>query len=216
MREEDKWYRTADWSSDGQAEFRRRLARARRVNRPQYVYLKACSLHESGQVQAARDLWREVLEFPDSEGFELDRLRALTELAESLATAAPRELEQAEETLRELLIRNPEGKWSDMHYIGLAEILVDRGRSDDLTEAESLLTEWRDKTTTPFPAAYFRWNLAKLRLAQARRDGAAAREAAIAALELAGMGPVFPRHKTVGVVTADAKTIKRLQKIARR
>jgi hypothetical protein len=39
--------------------------------------------------------------------------------------------------------------------------------------------------------------------------------AAKTALDLASRGPVFPRHKDVGVVDADAKTLRRLRKLAK-
>jgi hypothetical protein len=60
-----------------------------------------------------------------------------------------------------------------------------------------------------------RWHLALIPIAQATGEKETARRAARTALDLANRGPVFPRHKTVGVVDADVRTLKRLRKLAK-
>ena len=57
--------------------------------------------------------------------------------------------------------------------------------------------------------------MALIRLAEAVGDRAVARDAARRALDLVARGPAFPRHKTVGLVDADEKTLKRLERLAR-
>jgi hypothetical protein len=66
----------------------------------------------------------------------------------------------------------------------------------------------------PFPNAHFRWNLAVIDLAEVTGDQETAAEAARRALDLANRGPVFPRHKTVGIVHAEHQTLDRLQRLA--
>lgn len=214
MAELDEWYRSTQWTTDAQAEFRARLARSRKDSRPQYLYLKGCSLHEAGLIEAARELWREVLAYDPSHGFELDRLRALAWLAKSLAEAAPRKPREAEEAFRSMIARNPERHWTDEQYVGLAELLIERAGPGDLTEAELLLADWRNRTDSPFPVEFFRWNLAVIELSQARGDVERAKQAARDALELAAMGPVFSRHEKVEVVHADLETVDRLRDLA--
>jgi hypothetical protein len=99
--------------------------------------------------------------------------------------------------------------------VKLAELLVRRGGPGDLDEASKLLVTWVEVARSPFPNAHFRWNLAVIELSEAKGDRNAAREAAHRALDLAGCGPVFPRHKTVGLVEADKRTLKRLERLAR-
>jgi hypothetical protein len=94
-------------------------------------------------------------------------------------------------------------------------LLVRRGRTEDLSEASDLLSRWPDEAQLPFPNAHFRWNLAVIELAEKSGDRRVAREAARRALELADRGPVFPRHKSAGVVNADRRTIKRLERLAK-
>lgn len=211
---DDEWYRSGDWTPEAQETFRRRLGRARTDSRPQYLALKGHALHEAGEVVAARSLWREVLDHPADEGYELDRLRALDALARSLAEDEPADPVEAEQRFREMIARNPRRQWSDMQYVGLAELLIDRGREADLAEADALLRDWRHHTRTPFPAMYFRWNLAVIGLAEATGDRNRARHAAREALDLASRGPAIPRLKSAGVVHADDDVLDRLRQIA--
>jgi hypothetical protein len=99
-------------------------------------------------------------------------------------------------------------------HIKLAEILLDRSTAGDIEEAADLLDQWATEAKIPFPDAHFRWQLAALKLAEATGNRDTARRAARMALDLAARGPVFTRHRTVGLVETDELTLKRLRKIA--
>ena len=207
----DEWFRLPAWDDDARADFERRLARSRPYNRAQYLRIKGLALAEAGETQAARELWQRVLE-DDGEYADLEASSASEHLGDSYAGEDP---EQAVQHYRHSMKgkRRLNGTTATQH-IKIAELLVRRGRADDLAEASDLLSRWPDEAQLPFPNAHFRWNLAVIGLAEAVGDRAAAREAARRALELAGRGPVFPRHKTVGVVEADRRTLKRLERLA--
>lgn len=61
----------------------------------------------------------------------------------------------------------------------------------------------------------FRWHLVLIDIAQATGEKDTVQRAASTALDLAARGPVFPRHKGVGVVHADRQTVRRLRKLAK-
>jgi hypothetical protein len=97
----------------------------------------------------------------------------------------------------------------------MAELLLSEPTPSNVDRAADLLARWPQETHLPFPSAHFRWNLAVIELAQVVGDSNAAQEAARRALDLADRGPVFSRHKTVGVVQTDRRTLKRLTRLAR-
>jgi tetratricopeptide (TPR) repeat protein len=204
-RRADDWFRSPAWDADAQADFERRLARARGHSRPQYVRIKGLALADAGEVHAARVLWERVL---DSDGYEFEKAAAREHLADSYAAEDP---ERAIQLFRTIV--DSRSGTTSTKQIKLAELLLDRGTHDDLSEANGLLSEWVH-SSLPFPAAKFRWNLAVIRLSEASKDREAIRDAAHRALDLADQGPVFARHPTVGVVEADSATINRLQDLA--
>ena len=93
--------------------------------------------------------------------------------------------------------------------------LIRRGDGKALEDAAELLIQWQEVARIPFPSAHFRWNLAVIDLAEKTGDRQTAVEAARRALDLADRGPVFPRHKTVGVVDAEHQTLERLRGLAK-
>jgi tetratricopeptide (TPR) repeat protein len=201
----DDWFRSPAWDADARADFEGRLARARAHSRPQYLRIKGLALADAGEVQAARVLWERVL---GSDGHEFQKAAATEHLADSYSADDP---ERAIELFR-LIVDSRNGTTSTQE-IKLAELLLDRGTPEDLSEVNRLLNGWVDRRL-PFPNAHFRWNLAIIRLAEAANDREAIREAARRALDLADQGPVFTRHPTVGLVDADTATILRLQELA--
>lgn len=206
------WFRSPDWSSEAQAEFEKRLRRARSSNRAQYLRIKGLALQSAGSVDGARNLWRRVLESSDDYA-DLEAFGALEHLGDSYAESDP---ELAEHYYRQLTDGYPRTNLTTtLEYVKLAELLIRKGRPADLAEAERLLEHWISKIHSPFPSAHFRWNLAVIALAEARRDHDAIRQAARRALELADRGPVFSRHPTVGLVEIDGATRARLERWAR-
>ena len=72
--------------------------------------------------------------------------------------------------------------------------------------ALALLNSFLERGTSQFPSVLFRWHLALIRIAQATGEKETVQCAAKTAL---------PRHKTVGVVHAGARTLKYLRKLAK-
>jgi len=122
----------------------------------------------------------------------------------------------AEQYYRRLLAEHPTlNGTTATAEISFAELLIDKGDPASMEEAHALLNSFLERGTSQFPSVLFRWHLALIRIAQATGEKETARRAARTALDLAGRGPVFSRHKTVGVVHADDHTLKRLRKLAK-
>ena len=208
----DDWFRSPDWSSEAQEAFEARLRRARAGNRTQYTRIKGIALRESGQMDAARSLWLRILDSED--GYEFEKASTLEHLADSHVEQDPN---IAERHYRQLLAEHPTlNGTTATAEISLAELLIDKGDRASIDEALALLNSFLERGTSQFPSVLFRWHLALIRVAQVTGEKETVQRAARTALDLAGRGPVFPRHKTVGVVQADAKTLRRLRRLARR
>lgn len=207
----DDWFRSPDWSPEAQADFEARLRRARTGNRAQYMHIKGIALRETGQIDAARSLWLQILE--GDLGHEFEKATTIEHLADSYVGQDPT---TAEHYYRKLLTEHPTlNGTTATAEISLAELLIDNGDRASLNEALALLNSFLERGTSQFPNVLFRWHLALIRIAQATGEKETVQRAARTALDLAGRGPVFPRHKTVGVVVADPRTLKRLRKLAR-
>ena len=177
-------------------------------DRTQYTHIKGIALREAGQVAAARTLWLRILE--NDLGHEFERASTIEHLADSYFSE---DSTTAEQYYRRLLTEHPTlNGTTATAEIALAELLIDKG---DHEEALELLNSFLERDTAQFPNVLFRWHLALIRIAEATGDRETVQRAARTALGLAGRGPVFPRHKTVGIVTADARTMKRLRKLAK-
>lgn len=208
----EDWFRLPDWDEMARAEFERRLARARPYNRAQYLRIKGLALNETGETAGARSLWLRVLE-DDGEFSSVQGASALEHLGDSFAADDPvAALDFYERSLEG--VRLGRGTTCTQH-IKMAELLLREPTKSHVNRASDLLARWPEETQSPFPNAHFRWNLAVIELAQAVGDSEAAQGAARRALDLAGRGPVFPRHKTVGIVQTDRRTLKRLTRLAK-
>jgi hypothetical protein len=207
----DDWFRSPDWSTPARSDFEARLARARPYNRAQYMRIKGLALAEAGEKQGARDLWGRVMESIE-ELAAGQQPSALEHLGDSYAHE---DAALAENYYRRLVAEYPTlNGTSHTVEISLAELLIDKGDRANIEEALAFLNSFLERGTSQFPSVLFRWHLALIRVAQATGDDETARRAARTALDLAGRGPVFTRHKTVGVVQADRQTLKRLRKLA--
>ena len=209
---DDEWFRSRGWGEADRTDFEARLARSRGYNRAQYLRIKGLALRDAGEISGARSLWLRVLaddgEFSTMEGFA-----ALEHLGDSYFEDNPM---LAVDYYRRLLADNPGlNSTTATQHIKLAELLIRRGDERDLKEAAQLLFQWPEVARIPFPNAHFRWNLAVIELAEATGNRETAVEAARRALNLADRGPVFPRHKTVGVVDADHQVLDRLKRLAK-
>jgi tetratricopeptide (TPR) repeat protein len=208
----DDWFRSSDWSPAAQQDFEARLARARAYNRAQYLRIKGLALAEAGETRGARELWERVLQSTD----ELARNQQATALEHLGDSYAYEDVDKAKSVYRRLLAEHPTlNGTSHTVEISLAELLIDQGDRESQDEALVLLSSFLERGTSQLPSVLFRWHLALIRVAESTGDRETVQRAARTALDLAGRGPVFPRHKTVGVVNADGRTLRRLRKLAR-
>lgn len=207
----DEWYRLPDWDEEARAEFERRLRRARSFNRAQYLRIKGVALEEAGETAGARELWRRVLD-EDGDFAEMDAWAAAEHLGDSYVDDDPG---LAITFYRRSMKRNRHlNMTTATQPIKLAELLHQRGRPKDLTEAKRLLTGWPRRADLPLPDAHFRCHAALAEVCDATGDRGEARQAANRALALVDAPAPFPRDEELGVVRADRRTLKRLNQLA--
>ncbi len=207
----DDWFRSPDWSPDAQADFEARLKRSRGWNRAQYIRIKGLALREAGLVQPARELWERILDH--DLGHDFERAGTLEHLGDSYLDSEP---ERATQYYRRLLSEHPtlNGTTATVE-VALAELEMAKGRRADTDKALTLLNSFLERGTSQFPNVLFRWHLVLISIAQATGEKETVQRSARTALDLAFRGPVFPRHKDVGMVEADARTLKRLRKLGK-
>jgi hypothetical protein len=152
----DDWFRSPEWTEEAQADFERRLARARGYNRPQFLRIKGLSLLAAGEVSAARELWERVLSHPET-GWPQEA-SATEHLADSYSSSDPARAASLYRLLSEL---SPTlSGTSGTHHVKLARLLLETGTDADLREAGALLEWWIENAQTPFHSAHFDWNIA--------------------------------------------------------
>jgi tetratricopeptide (TPR) repeat protein len=198
------WFRDPSWDEVTQAEFERRLQRARPSNRPQYLRIKGLAVAAGGRTDDAEQIYQRVLdEYPES----LDAASAREHLGD-LARLQGR-LSQAEEHYRTLLAAHPTlNATTGLAELSLAEVLIEAGDGDSQGEAGALLTAVSERPSgLLFNDSRFRWLVARSFLAAVLDDLAVQQEMARQALELLGAGPTFARHPTVGVAHANVVTV---------
>lgn len=205
------WYRSPDWDEPAQQDFEARLARARPHSRQEYLRIKALVLLEAGERQAAGYLLHRATEGV-KDYWQSERVYAWELLGDMAAQDG--DLDAAESLYRQVLAEPSDSGTSGCVAISLASLLAHRGDRAQLQEALELLAAWNDGEPAFMPSQAFRWQVALAEVAVAYGDLKTAREAAQAALELAGMGPVWPRKPTVGVVDAEASTVTWLQNLS--
>lgn len=207
----DDWFRSPDWSPTAQADFEARLKRSRDWNHAEYIRIKGLALSEAGLLQPARDLWKRILD--QDLGHDFEKAGTLEHLGDSYRDTEP---ERATQYYRRLLSEHPtlNGTTATVE-IALAELEMAKGRRADIDEALALLNSFLERGMSEFPNVLFRWHLVLIDIAQATGEKETAQRAASTALDLAARGPVFPRHKGVGVVHADRQTVRRLRKLAK-
>lgn len=151
------WFRSPNWSTEGQADFEQRLRRARPDSRAQYQRIKGLAFAEAGQVDAARELWDRVLH-DEGRYARMEKFASLEHLGDSYAREDPA---RAEGYYRKLMTENPTlTSTTATQHIKLAELLIAGRQTDALDESGELLTQWVHAARSPFPDAHFRWNLA--------------------------------------------------------
>lgn len=210
----DDWFRGTDWSAQTQELFETKLARARESSRAQYLRIKGLELTASADDatrSAGRDLLRRVVtEYPSD---ELQATWAHRDLAASLAMDGQPE-EAAEHYAAALASDRPESSAA----VGLAEAVLLARWAHRYEEALALLVGvGSGEASAPFPATRFRWNLAAARLSDRLGKREDARELAAIALRcLDEEQSPFPRHRSIGLATADKSTRRELEKLGKK
>ena len=205
------WFRSPEWSATAQADFEARLKRSRDWNHAQYIRIKGLALEKAGLLQPARNLWQRILDL--DLGHDFEKASTLEHLGDSYRDTEP---ERATHFYRRLLNEHPtlNGTTATVE-IALAELEMAKGPRADTKEALALLHSFLERDTSQFPNVLFRWHLVLIDIAEATGDKETVQRAARTALALAARGPVFPRHKDVGVVHADRRTMRWLRKLAK-
>ena len=207
----DDWFRSPDFDDDALAAFEARLRRARAWNRPQLRRIKGLYVAEVGEASALRvaiDLWAAVVEDPGAGWGE----RAAAWEHTGNAYRGLGELELAANAYRQALATSPtRSGTSGTPDLSLAEVLIEAGGGDALTESAEILTSAQLRANLKWHREVFRYHLACARLAEAiGADAGAHARSALDVLD-ADRSPQLPRHKDVGRVTTDAATIEWLR-----
>jgi hypothetical protein len=210
----DDWYRGTDWSAQTQELFETKLARARRASRAQYLRIKGVELTAAADVATrsdGRDLLRRVVtDYPSD---VLQATWAHRDLAASLA-----EDNEVEEAAAHYSAALTSDRPEPSAAVGLAEVIAAACWAHRYEEALALLVGvGSEDARAPFPATRFRWNLVAARLSDRLGKREDARELAAIALRcLDQTQSPFPRHRSIGLGTADARTRRELKRLARK
>lgn len=206
-----EWFRQPGWDAADREDFERRLARSRPYNQQQYMRIKALALQEAGETRGSQELLQRILDYPD--GYAHETAFALERLGDIASAQGDRD--RAKGYYRRVLADHPSlsGTTGSVE-ISLAEVVLDEG-SAGRAEALELLNAWIARPELKFNSQLFRWHLALIEAAEQRGDRDTVRRAAATALELASRGPQLPRHKDVGLVHTDKRTLRRLRKLAK-
>jgi len=206
----DEWFRQPGWDGSAREDFEQRLARSRPHNQQQYMRIKALALEEAGETRGSQELLQRIIDFPD--GYSHEAAFALERLGDIASRQGDRN--RAKDYYHRVLNDHPRSAATGSVEISLAEVLLDEG-SAGCAEALELLNLWIARPGLKFDSQLFRWHLALIEIAEHSGDRETARRAAGTALELAARGPQLPRHKDVGLVHTDKRTLRRLRNLAK-
>ncbi len=194
------WFRSSQWNEAIEAEFERRLKRARSTSRAQYIRIQAVHLADQADPElraVARRLYQRVMgEYGDTD--KMQATAASEELAESWQKDGfLGEAESAYRTTLALIGERPTGRNLTTHLteLLLAEVLYVKGDEESLREASLLLdvAESQAKSSI-FNISKFRFLLARARVAAALGEPRAA-DFARNALEVGQLSePTLSRH----------------------
>ncbi|WP_138983754.1 hypothetical protein [Brachybacterium paraconglomeratum] len=193
------WYRTPGWTLVDQEHFERKLRRAHKESRTQYLRIKGLALERAGVTDAARSLLLRAAVEAGKNHFE--ESAALENLADSLFDDEPAE---SERLLRRVIEINPTmNGTSDMADVHLAQLLIRQGTPEALGEARELLDSWDARDAGVFPAQLFQAAVARARWNEAASRPAAAANWAARALEIAGVESPFESAPGLAVRELD-------------
>jgi hypothetical protein len=210
----EEWFRSSEWDVRAQEQFEKRLRRANSSYRSQYLRIKALALMDHGgdaEARGARELLVRLIETYPGSG---DVVMAHEHLGELDAREGDRSA--AEAHFRVAMRLAPERNTRGDAALRLPELLIEDDTDESRREAHKVLDAIPPNSLV-FARDRFRFAVAQARLAEAEGDNVEARRYAESALKEAGRdAPDFPRHPTVGRVTADKTVIDQMQKLASR
>ena len=210
----EEWFRSSEWDVRAQEGFEERLRRASSSYRPQYLRIKALALMDHGgdaEARGSRELLVRLTETYPGSG---DVVMAHEHLGELDAREGHRSA--AEDHFRAAMRLAPERHTRGDAALRLPELLIEDDTDESRCEARQVLDAIPPDSLV-FAGQRFRFAVARARLAQAEGEDAEARRYAENALNEAGRdAPDFPRHPTIGLVTADKTVIDQMQKLAGR
>jgi len=211
----DAWFRSNTWNPEDQVLFEQKLSQSRTAyNKSQYMRLKGLALQESNNIEvreAGRQLFLRVLsEYPDHSA------KALT--YEELGRSYQRDgnIVFAEKYLRLGIEAQKEHPvYLTRCALLLSELIIESKQISKFNEIPDLLSEWGRNFRPLFNSDQFRFCVAFARCADVLHEKETAVLSATKALELAEIGekPQFSRHKTIGLVHTDEKTLSKMRVI---
>jgi tetratricopeptide (TPR) repeat protein len=203
-----EWFRSRDWGIDAQQDFETRLGRARARSRAQYLRIKAVTLIDAGNLDAATALLHRVV---DDYGDDWIQVTASHEHLGDIYRSTG-DLAGAESEYRRVLMLSPNLSCTTGEvHLKLGEVLLAAG-TDDLAEIEQLIVAARPHVA--FSTTAFRANVLDARVAAAIGDVARRRASATAALGLVNAPSQFSRHPTVGLVDASPSLLAEVADMA--
>ena len=155
----EEWFRSQDWSPQAREDFEQRLRRAREINRPQYLRIKALALLGHGgnaETVGARELLSRVIDNYPEAGDVVMAHEHLGEIDVSEGQPA-----SAVEHYRTALRLAPERNVYGDAALRLPELLIEEGGTHKRSEAESLLRAVRTETPCSAVSAFATPSLAR-------------------------------------------------------
>ena len=193
------WFRRTDWTPELEADFDKRLARAREWNRPQYLRIQALHL-----VQAGGELrLRKALELIDRfmSGPTDDQLAPAYDVRAKAHAKLGEDDAAFEAYRRSCDARRQKRTIGTDAYLEFGFLAIDRRRADLYDEAVRLLDEFGGGGSAPFPMQQYKHHAIRAIVSDARGDRATARVHANLALEAAAKtNSGLPYHADVGLV----------------
>lgn len=197
-------------------DFEKRLSKARRYNRPQYLRIKAVSLSDLGSFEADSTavalLQRIIDEYPEiwhEVNFAHEKLGHIYHRRGNYAES------ECEYRIVVRSYNKSRSGTSGVCDLTLAELIVETKQQSKFSEAADLLTGAAESGSIVFAQDWFRYWVAAARLANATgrlRDAADFAKKALARAEDKTL--TFARHPTVGNVRAHPDTLNEMRMLA--
>lgn len=208
---DDSWFRSPDWDSSAREFFEQRLGRAKPHNRAQYIRIKATSLAEAGESDAALLLLERVLKEHADDLLQAPMARyQLGELLEEEGR-----LDEAESEYRRVIeIHQATKHRFGLPELRLAELLLTRGSRLAYQDALTHLT--RELPSMLLTSHRFRGATTAARMHRELGNHEEASAYASTALEIADeRQPLFPRHPSLDADwSPDPSTLSELKALA--